>query len=256
MIDQNDSHIRIGIIGAGNNTKNVHLPKLKAIPGVEIVEVANRTLESAQRAAQEFNIPVVRKRWQEVATSENIDAIVIGTWPYLHCQATCMALKAGKHVLCEARMAMNASEVEQMLRESLEHPDRVAQIVPSPFTLKVDSIVQEYLENNKLGKILYFHFNHQSSPTTPLQTEASVHWRRNKKYSGINIMVLGIAYESILRWLGLANWVSACGKIFKDKGIDPETGKQIPIEIPDYLSVQMEMENGVMGSFLISDITP
>ena len=254
MTAQDNSHIRVGIIGAGQNTKNVHIPNLQAIPGVEILEVANRTIKSAKQAAREFKIPVVRERWQEVATSKELDAVVIGTWPYLHCQATCMALKTGKHVLCEARMAMNVREAEQMLRASRERPDKVVQIVPSPFTLKVDSIVKEYLDKNKLGKINYFHFDYQSSPFAPVKPNSLIHWRRNKNYSGLNTMVLGIAYESILRWLGPAQWVRASGKVFKDKGLDPDTRKVIQIEIPDYLSVQMEMGNGIMGSFLISDI--
>ena len=180
MVNQTSSHVRIGVIGAGQNTKNLHIPNLKALPGVEILEVANRTLTSSKQAAKEFNIPIVKDRWQEVATSEDLDAIVIGTWPYLHCQATCMALNAGKHVLCEARMAMNEREAEQMLRASRQRPELVSQIVPSPYTLKVDSTIQEYLEKGKLGKIHYFHFNYQSSPLTPIKPEKPVHWRRSK----------------------------------------------------------------------------
>jgi predicted dehydrogenase len=42
-------NIRIGIIGAGSNTREVHIPKLQAIEGVQIVEVANRTTASAQK---------------------------------------------------------------------------------------------------------------------------------------------------------------------------------------------------------------
>ncbi len=45
----------------------------------------------------------------------DLDAILIGTWPYLHCEATCAALEAGKHVLCEARMAVSAQEAHRML---------------------------------------------------------------------------------------------------------------------------------------------
>ena len=45
----------------------------------------------------------------------DIDAIVIGTWPYLHCPITLAALEAGKHVLTEARMSMNAAEAHRML---------------------------------------------------------------------------------------------------------------------------------------------
>ena len=58
--------IRIGIIGAGDNTRKKHLPGFQALPGVEIVCVANRTEASGRWVADEFNIPRVHEHWTEV----------------------------------------------------------------------------------------------------------------------------------------------------------------------------------------------
>ncbi|GJL80134.1 MAG: oxidoreductase [Nitrospinaceae bacterium] len=243
--------IKIGIIGAGQNTRKMHLPKLSAIPGVKIHAVANRTLASGEKVAQEFGIPQVKKTWQEIATSGEIDAVVIGTWPHLHCEATCLALESGKHVLCEARMAMNKSEAEQMLRVSKDHPELVAQLVPAPFTFRVDQTITSYIHQNVLGRLFSFQVDYQSASLTP--PESPLHWRRNKKYTGMNTMVLGIVYESLLRWLPAAEWVSAVGKVFNDTALNAETGKKETIEVPDYLSVQMQLQNGMLGTFLISE---
>ena len=245
--------IRIGVIGAGQNTRKTHIPNLQTIHGVQILEVANRSLESSQKAAVEFNIPVVKNHWKAVATSKNIDALVIGTWPYLHCEATCIALESGKHVLCEARMAMNRREAEEMLQTANQYPNLVAQLVPSPFTLRVDKTIQNFIERGKLGGLLYFHFDWQTISLPSKKQKKFLHWRRNIKYSGVNTMVLGIAYESILRWFGPAKWVTAMGKIFNDTAINPENNREEIIQIPDYLSVQMELKNGLMGTFLISE---
>ena len=49
-----DKPIRVGFVGAGANTRKHHLPKLKAQPGVELVAVANRSKESGERVAREF----------------------------------------------------------------------------------------------------------------------------------------------------------------------------------------------------------
>lgn len=244
--------IRIGIIGAGQNTRKIHLPKLLTLPGVEIQEVANRTLQSAKISAEEFHIPTVRKSWEEVATSPDLDAIVIGTWPYLHCPATCLALESGKHVLCEARMAMNQAEAQKMLDTSQDAPDLVAQLVPAPFSLHADKTIAEIIGRGDLGKILYFHVDYQSAPLATKQK--TLHWRRNKSFSGMNIMTLGIIYESLLRWLPPAQWVKAEAKIFNNSAIDPETGETVDIEIPDYLSVQMSLQEGISGTFLISEV--
>ncbi|WP_247477143.1 Gfo/Idh/MocA family oxidoreductase [Bradyrhizobium sp. 169] len=50
----------------------------------------------------------------------------------MHAEATIAALNAGKHVLCEARMALNAREAHAMLAASRRNPSLVAQIVPAP----------------------------------------------------------------------------------------------------------------------------
>lgn len=243
---------RIGIIGAGQNTRKIHLPKLLALPDVEIREVANRTLQSANISSKEFGIPTVRESWEEVATSPDLDAILIGTWPYLHCPATCLALESGKHVLCEARMAMNQSEAQKMLDTSQNYPDLVAQLVPAPFSLHADNLIAEIIGRGDLGKVLYFHVDYQSAPLAVPQK--GLHWRRNKIFSGMNTMTLGIIYESLLRWLPPAQWVRAEAQIFNDTAIDPESGETVNIEIPDYLSVQMGLQDGISGTFLISEV--
>jgi predicted dehydrogenase len=101
------------IVGGGNS--NTHLPGLRAQAGVEIVGVANRSPESSRLAANELGIARAYGNWQELVAAPEIDAVVIGTWPNLHCDVTCAALAAGKHVLTEARMARSLHEAERML---------------------------------------------------------------------------------------------------------------------------------------------
>jgi predicted dehydrogenase len=245
--------IRIGIIGAGSNTRKMHIPRLQAIEGVHVVEVANRTPASAQKVADEFQIPTVRNNWQEVIDSNEVDAIVIGTWPNLHCEATHMALQAGKHVLCEARMAMDEVEARTMLQDSYKHPECVMQIVPSPFTLHADPILLKMLDNDEIGTPRFFRFDYQAPPLVP--AGQPLHWRRNKRYCGSNIMTLGIVYESLLRWFGSAEWVNAHAEVINNRANDPETNQEVEVEVPDYLSVQMKMTNGILGSLFLHELS-
>src|SRR5437773_12531217 len=145
--------IRVGFIGAGANTRLHHIPKLKAQPGVELVSVANRSRESGERVAKEFGIPKVLETWRDVVQSPDVDAVCIGTWPYTHCEMTLAALAAGKHVLCEARMAMDAAEGRRMLEASRKAPSLVAQLVPSPPTLEVDSTLKVLLAEGYVGEV-------------------------------------------------------------------------------------------------------
>ena len=49
--------LRVGLIGAGSNTRLRHIPGLQALPGVEIVAVCNRRPESTAAIAREFGVP-------------------------------------------------------------------------------------------------------------------------------------------------------------------------------------------------------
>lgn len=146
--------VRVGIVGAGRNTTAKHIPGLQAIDGVEVISVCNRSRASSERVARQFGIPKVYDHWWELVAAADTDAIVIGTWPYMHCPVTLAALAADKHVLCEARMAMNAREAQEMLRASRAKSHLVTQIVPSPMTLHVDKTIQRLIAEGFLGDVL------------------------------------------------------------------------------------------------------
>src|SRR5947209_1794984 len=107
--------LRVGLIGAGANTRLRHIPGLQALPDVEIVAVCNRRPESTVAVAREYGIQHTYDRWQDLIAEPALDAVVIGTWPYLHCPITLAALDAGKHVLTEARLSRTAAEAHRML---------------------------------------------------------------------------------------------------------------------------------------------
>jgi len=246
--------IRIGIIGAGGNTRKMHIPGFQALKGVEVVTVCNRSEESSQRAADEFGIPRISATWQDVVNDPEVDAICIGTWPYMHAEISIAALEAGKHVLTEARMAMNLKEAEKMLKAAEAHPKLVAQIVPAPFSLKYDATIARMLAEGKLGDIREIRVTHlvgaNSDPTVPLI------WRQNTKFSGKNIMTMGILYETVQRWLGDVDieWVQALGRVFTPEREDPETGEMAPVEIPDTISLTAGYPDGSQLRMTLSSI--
>ena len=69
-----DETIRIGFVGAGANTRLRHIPGFKAMPGVELVSVANRSRASGQRVADEYRIPAVYESWQKLIRADDTNA--------------------------------------------------------------------------------------------------------------------------------------------------------------------------------------
>jgi hypothetical protein len=274
--------ISVGIIGAGANTKLHHIPKLQAIAGVTVATVCNRSAESTAKVAQEFGIQGQASCWKDVINDPSIDAIVIGTWPYMHHPITMAALAAGKHVLTEARMAMDAAEAREMLAASraapsLVRPERwarerasaassrpspsslthvrtqVTQIVPSPMTLAWDATIRRLLRERALGQLL--HVDVRGCSGAPLDASKPLHWRHSLEFSGCNIMSMGIFYEAIRRWVGDATQVMAMGQTFVKTRCDPQKGGCLEtLRIPDHLDVIATLGCGAQLHMLISDV--
>jgi predicted dehydrogenase len=236
--------IRIGVVGAGANTRLHHIPKLKKIDGVEIVAVVNRSRASSERAAKEFAIPRVHDHWQDLVNDKDIDAVVIGTWPYLHCPVTLAALAAGKHVLTEARIAMNAAEARLMLAASRARPNLVTQVVPGPTTFAADPMVMHLLADGYIGALQALDLR---VPSGFLNHDAPMHWRMDRDYSGMNIMSMGIWYECISRWVGPATAVMARTRVGVPYRTDKESGERRVIAVPDHVEVLADLATGAIA---------
>lgn len=246
--------LRIGIIGAGANTRLRHIPGFQELAGVEVVQVANRSVDSARKVAEEFSIPHASGRWQDVIENPDVDAVCIGTWPYLHAEASIAALEAGKHVLTEARMAMNLEEAEGMLEVAERYPGLVAQIVPSPFTLKVDRAVKSWLSSGEAGQLREVHVSHTHGALA--RSEAPMTWRQDPDVSGCNILTVGIYHEVVLRWLNpeiTALQARGCIHTNRRKHWD-RPQEDVEIALPDTVAVWAEDSSGCQYFYHFSGV--
>jgi predicted dehydrogenase len=246
--------LRVGLIGAGANTRLRHIPGLRALPDVEIVAVCNRRPESTTAAAREHGIPRTYERWELLVASPDVEAVVVGTWPYLHCPITLAALESGKHVLTEARMAMNASEAHRMLAATRRYPKLVAQIVPSPYGLKANDVIVELLNSGYLGDLREVQVVHFSAALADPATALS--WRQDATLSGYNMLTLGILHETLTRWVPLPARVTAQVHAFVPSRIDPQSGVRRPVGTPDSLQVLAVLEGGARAVYHLSGVTP
>jgi predicted dehydrogenase len=246
------SPLRIGIVGAGQNTRLRHLPGLRAIAGVELSGVVNRTRESSERVAKEWAIPKVYGKWEELIDDPQIDAVVIGAWPNLHCEVTCAALAAGKHVLCEARMARNLNEAKRMLTAAQARPELTAMLVPSPFGLVCDHEMRELIEHHYLGELREYVI--LGGTDQVLDYSQPLHWRQDAAISGQNVLALGILHETWLRWFPQPAQVLAQTQIFEPVRPNPNGPGNVPVTVPDSVQVLTQQADGARGVYHFSGV--
>jgi predicted dehydrogenase len=238
--------IGIGLVGAGGIARARHVPGFRELPEVEIVGVVSRTPESTARAAAELAIPRRYADWEGLVADPDVDAVVVATWPYLHAPIAIAALEAGKHVLVEGRMAMNAVEAGAMLAAAAARQNLVAMVVPAPFGF-ADTTIGRLLGAGAIGELRAVRVS-WSGGIAPTGRDQ---WRRERRHSGNNVMTLGIVYESVARWLGHATEVSASLRNFAPVQAGPD-GAAITADVPDVAAVVAGFPGGVVATFSLA----
>ena len=232
--------LRVGIVGAGGIVRQRHLPGLLSLPNVQVVAVCNSRVESAQKIAKEFHIPEVVDDWAEMIDRSDLDIIWIGTPPVLHAPITISALEAGKHVFCQARMAMNLREGREMLVAAQARPDQVTMLCPPPHGMKGGRFFQKLLHDGYAGELWHFRLNAlNGSLSDPL---APPHWRQRTELSGHNVLTVGIYAEVLQRWIGSPRRLHAQMKVSVPKR------EGYVVHIPDVVQVFGQWPNGLAGS--------
>ena len=107
--------IRIGLLGASRIAIGAIIEPIANISEVELVAVAARSASRARDYAILHDIPHVEPDYSALLTNPSIQLIYNGLPPSEHRHWTIEALRAGKHVLCEKPIAMNAREAEEMV---------------------------------------------------------------------------------------------------------------------------------------------
>lgn len=108
--------IRWGILSTSNHAAKRVIPAIHASADGEAAAVASRNLEPAQRYAASLTIPKAYGTYEALLDDPEIDALYIPLPNHLHKEWSIRAAQAGKHVLCEKPIGLNAEEAEGMVR--------------------------------------------------------------------------------------------------------------------------------------------
>lgn len=141
-----DDKVRWGVLGAANIALKKVILAMQAGESSQIVGIASRNSEKAKRAAQELGIPKFYGSYEELLADAEIEAVYNPLLNHLHLEWTIKATEAGKHVLCEKPLGMNAAEVRKLI-EIRNHTGVKIQeafmVRTHPVWLKVKELIKE-----------------------------------------------------------------------------------------------------------------
>ncbi|WP_430814227.1 Gfo/Idh/MocA family protein [Carboxylicivirga sp. RSCT41] len=186
--------LSLGVLGCSNHfVKRVVLPVM-ALDSVEVYAIASRNIKKSAELARQFNIPKYYGDYEALLEDKSIDAVYIPLPNHMHFEWAKKAALAGKHILCEKPMCMNAEEVQELV----ECCQKNNVILTEAFMYKFHPQwikVKDIIRTNNIGKIQYI--NTAFSYNNP----AASNIRNIKEYGGGALRDIGCYAISVPRFL-------------------------------------------------------
>lgn len=115
--------LRWGILSTAKIAREWLIPALQTSDLNEVVAIASRDATKGQTVANELGIPLALDDYDALLQHPDIDAIYNPLPNHLHVPFSLKAIQAGKHVLCEKPVGLNAHEVNELIATTQAHPD-------------------------------------------------------------------------------------------------------------------------------------
>lgn len=114
-MDVEERTVRIGFVGVGNMGQAAHLRNYAALPGCEVVALAELRPDLAQAAARHYGVPRVYRNAEEMLADEELDGIVAAQPFWQHGQILPLLYATGLPVFTEKPLAASVAVGESLL---------------------------------------------------------------------------------------------------------------------------------------------
>jgi len=138
--------LRFGIISTARIGEELVIPAIQDATNCVVTAIASRDLVKARAMADRFSVPHAFGSYEDMLASDKIDAVYIPLPTSQHVEWTIKSADAGKHVLCEKPIALNAGEIDQLIAARDRNKVLVTEaymVTYSPVWRKVRSLIAE-----------------------------------------------------------------------------------------------------------------
>ena len=219
-------------------------PVLKAI--------CDRNEEKAKEFANQWGYESVETDWRKVLERDDIDVIDICTPNNLHAEIAIAAAEAGKIILCEKPLAMNAAQGKTMV-DAVEKAG-VANLVSFNYRrIPAVTLAKNLIDQGKLGKIYHYRANFLQDWTisTDLPQGGDGLWRLDAKEAGSGVTgdLLAHCIDTAIWLNGPIKEVTAMTETFVKERKSVTSGKVEPVKIDDACAFLARFKNGSLAVF-------
>lgn len=163
-------NLRWGIVGLGK-IANKFAKDLLLIEGCTLQAVGSRNKTKAEDFAEAYNAVSAYDSYTDLYKDEEVDIVYVATPHNAHLEVALEAMRHGKHVLCEKPLAINRSQVQQMIATAKTHNVFLMEAFWTRFNPTFEAVLKR-VENKDIGEVNYinadFSFYRDASPQSRL----------------------------------------------------------------------------------------
>lgn len=222
----------LGLIGGGMFTKNILLPALKQIKGVNLVGAATTTGVTAQHLAKKFGFAYATTDYQEILRDERIGSVIITTRHNLHARLVNEALAAGKHVFVEKPLCLTETELETII--SAYDGSQLLMVGFNRRFAPVAQQVKDFFNKRRTPLVMTYRVNAGYIPED--------HWVHDPEIGGGRLLGEGCHFIDFLHYMTDSEAVRVSAE-----AISGATGKYRP---DDNLIVTLTFNDGSIGNII------
>lgn len=146
--------INWGIVGTGHVASKFADTVYQMKDETKVYAVASRSAQRAHDFAVLHHVEVSYDQYEQMLTDPQVDAVYIAVPNHLHCAYAVAAMEAGKHVLCEKPMGMNAEQTQHMIDVAYDHNVFLMENMVPRF-LPITHEVREWVNEGDIGEVRF-----------------------------------------------------------------------------------------------------
>jgi predicted dehydrogenase len=194
--------LRWGVLSTANIGRAAVIPAIQHSANGEVVAVASRDAQKAREFASKLAIPGSYGRYEALLADPSIEAVYIPLPNSLHREWTIKAAEAGKHILCEKPLGLNAAECAEMEAAARRHGVRLMEAFMYRFHPQTEKVI-ELVRGGAAGDVRLIH----SAFTFRVMNPANI--RLQAALGGGSLMDVGCYCVNISRTVAGAEPVEA-----------------------------------------------
>lgn len=206
-----------------------------AANGRKLYSVANRTHEKAVAFAEKYGIDKVYDQIDDVFSDDEVDIIYISTPHNTHISYLRKALSAGKHVLCEKSITLNAEELEEAVRLAEKHHVVLAEAM-TIFHMPIYKELRSRMDTGEFGELRLLQMNFGSYKEYDMKNRFF-----NRNLAGGALLDIGVYALSFLRWFMSSKPDQILSQV-----------KYAPTGVDEQASILLKNKEGEMATVILS----